>query len=249
MDKSKGVFEGSKDLVIMILVFMSGMIFPVLDQFIMHALPNFTFSGIFLGVATIATIWIPGAGLSKSEGWQRFTLSHFSLGLFGNFAGALVVAVIVEAAGVGHIVEGAQPLFTMAYGIATTMLVFLAFWSNGHQSRDYVAQVYFQAGWHLELKAATRIIGLLCGSDIKRPDLARQMRDAIMNGRFEDITGGDPDDGFWRDISRLVKDAATRGSHKQRMTRWLAEARAELVAEISNGSTLHEAGRPERGAR
>lgn len=243
MDERMGLFAGRKDALQSMGMFMLGAAMPVLDRLLFGHITDATVSGVFLAAASLATIWQPGAGISKTEGWQNFVLSHFTLGLFGNFGGCLLQAIVL--AGESDASVPITPL-TGVHGLVVSTSVYVAFWTTGVQSRAYFFELFEKLGFAERLPTAAAIVGTLCGPRVRRHDVAHRLIGAILDDGVEELLEGD----FWREMEGMVLKGARNG-HEARLTRRLATLRAELQDYLreESGGLVALTERPERGRR
>lgn len=210
----KGLFSDT-DKIVSLLVFGLGFAATMVDHFIFHLEIDVDTLALFLGIASIATIWIPGAGLPISESWQKWVLTHATMALLGAATGAIVVAISSWKIG---------PT-SASLGMLVCVAVFVAFWSSGHQSRDHVMQTYEATGWSEEYPNLNRLLGTLSSPRIKRHDLARTIREAVMDQDLETITSEDA----WRRLESVLLEG-TEGSQRTRLKQLMTEALEELRA-------------------
>ncbi|MCW1930242.1 MAG: hypothetical protein KIH62_002895 [Candidatus Kerfeldbacteria bacterium] len=210
----KGLFAAS-DTFWSITIFIAGAVATVGDQMLFNLPMGPDMLGLFLGVV-IATIFIPGAGVSSSEGWQKWLLTNATMALLGCVAGD--VAIGVAGGKIGP--------FTAVVGVVVFVGVFIAYWSQGYQSRYHIMEVFEKDGWQGRYEHLTLLLGVLDSSRIRRPDIAHRFRQAVMNCEHETLL--DPDE--WRRLKSLVLEG-TSGDQRARLEWVLEKARSELVAD------------------
>lgn len=223
MDTRSGMFEGLKDSLISIGLFVIGLLAPPLDFWLTGRITDPGIVAACLAAASIATIWIAGSAMAKTESWQTQVLKHGTMSLFGTFAATLVLAAISGQA---------VTWLTLIFSVTAVMTVFRAFWSTGVQSRAYYFELFEKLGYAAELRNVAHIVGTLNGPRVRRHDVAHQLIGAVLDDGIEDTLEGD----FWRELTSHVLKG-TRGGHEARLKRRLDAARAELEEYIRAASS------------
>lgn len=209
----KGLFSPS-DSFWTIMIFLTGASATLADQYFFHLPLGSDMLSLFLGVA-IATIFVPGAGVSSAERWQKWFLTHATMALLGCVAGDAIVGVYSKSV----------PPLSAAVGVVVLVGVFVSYWSQGYQSRFHMMEVFEKTLWQEQFQHVSLLLGVLESSRIRRPDISHRIRQAVMNCEHETVLN--PDD--WRRLEGLVLEG-TVDKQRVRLERLLQKARRELEA-------------------
>lgn len=212
----KGLFSDS-DKLVSLLVFLVGAAATLIDHFWLHLEIDVDTLALFLGIASIATIWIPGAGLPTTENWQKWVLTHATMALLGAATGAIIVAIS----------SGKIGPTSASLGMMVCIAVFVAFWSSGHQSRDHVMQTFDATGWSEHYPQLNLLLGVLSSGRIKRHDIARTMRETVMDQNLEAILNEDA----WRRLEVVLLEG-TAGHQRARLLKLMAAVKEELKQDL-----------------
>ena len=221
MSQSNGLFSNTDHFKAAAYMLM-GATMPMIDWYEFGMRTNAEVIGVLLGCATFATLWMPGASFPKNEWWQSWFLSNGTIGLFGNLGGGFALDLWLRA----DSPTPASPL-AVTHGFFSCFIVYFSYWSSGHQSREYVRQLYEGGQWPEKLPDLQRVLTALCYRP-KQHGLAREIQQHVIDGRYETIL----DDGFWHMLTDEVVQGTT-GTHRQRLQVWLDAGKLELQAMAS----------------
>jgi len=210
----KGLFSAS-DNVWSLVIFAIGTSAAFADQMFFHLPMGADMLGLFLSVA-IATIFVPGSGVSSSESLEKWFLTNATMALLGCVSGDVAMGVF----------GGQIGPFSAVIGVVVFVGVFVSYWRQGYQSRFHMMEAFEKNGWQARYEQFTLLMGALDSSRIRRPDLSHKMRQAVMNCEHEAIL--DPDD--WRRLEDVVLNG-TKGNQRIRLEKLLQKAKAELQAD------------------
>jgi hypothetical protein len=212
----KGLFSSS-DTVVSVIIFAVGAFCPVFDQLYFHESIDVDTLGLFLAITSIATIWVPGSGMSRTEGWQKWFLTNATMALLGAASGAI-----------GLSAWGNQLAPTSAFmGMGVCICVFISFWSQGHQSRFHMMEVFEKTKWDEKYKHLNLLLGTMESSRIRRADLSHHLRQTVMDQDLDSILNEDA----WRRLETVVLDGTT-GTQRAKLVAMLAEVQQELKSDL-----------------